>query len=318
MSDDVTVVVPTRDRRELLGATLRTILAQREVEFRVIVVDDGSRDGTPAWVESLGDERISVLAHSDSLGPAASRNDGAAAAPTRWVAFCDDDDLWAPGKLAAQLAAAGATGARWAATGAVHVDPDLRVLEVNRPPSGDVLAAILGRNQVVASSMLVETSLFTEVGGFRADLRFSEDWDLWVRLAQRSPLAVAGDPLVAVRVWAGSNSRHTERMARSFDTIQRSYAALAGELGVVPDRLGHQRYLAKQELRARRRVAAAGRFARLGLRYRDPASLLRAPLALLAPGAMDRAGTERARRRLPPDAVAAAEGWLRHLEPAGA
>jgi GT2 family glycosyltransferase len=307
----VTVVIPTRDRRDVLPATLGPVLAQRGVDLRVVVVDDASSDGTGDWVRSLQDERVSVLRHEDATGAATSRNDGARSAATRWVAFCDDDDLWAPDKLERQLAALRAhAGARWAATGAVHIDDDRRVLEVNQPVGGDVLARILSRNQVVASSVMVETSLFVEVGGFRNDLLSSEDWDLWVRLAQRSPLAVAPEPLVAVRVWAGSKSRKTERMERAFDTIQATYEPVAKELGVSPDRQGHQRYLAKQELRAGRRFAAARRFARLGARYRDPASFLRAAGALGAPELLDRIGTDRARRELPADVVASAERWL--------
>src|ERR687898_2985729 len=93
---DVSVVVPTHDRPRLLMQTLGSILRQQAVDFEVIVVDDGSRDGTAEVVSWLGDARVRLLRHDRSKGVSAARNTGIAAAHGEWLAFCDDDDLWAP------------------------------------------------------------------------------------------------------------------------------------------------------------------------------------------------------------------------------
>ena len=101
--NDVTVVIPSHNRRELLHRTLRSVLAQEDVALTVLVVDDGSADDTEASVEALHDPRVTVLRHPVPAASSAARNTGIARATTTWLAFVDDDDLWAPGKLRAQL-----------------------------------------------------------------------------------------------------------------------------------------------------------------------------------------------------------------------
>jgi glycosyltransferase involved in cell wall biosynthesis len=122
VSPDVSVVVPTHNRSGLLAQTLRSVLWQRGVDLEVLVVDDGSTDDTAAVVAALNDPRVRLLRHGTPRGVSAARNRGVAAAGGRWLAFCDDDDLWAPDKLARQLAAAQATGRSWVYAGEVHID----------------------------------------------------------------------------------------------------------------------------------------------------------------------------------------------------
>ena len=128
MAPEVSVVVPTHDRSRLLALTLRSILGQRGVDLEVIVVDDGSTDDTAEVVAGLGDDRVRLLRHDTPQGVAAARNYGIAEAAGGWLAFCDDDDLWAPDKLARQLHAARETGRAWAYAGAVKIDADGRVV----------------------------------------------------------------------------------------------------------------------------------------------------------------------------------------------
>jgi len=109
MTELVSVVIPTRDRWELLPRAVRSVLAQEHAELHVVVVDDGSvspapRDGV------FADPRVQVVRRKRSGGVAAARNAGLERARGGWVAFLDDDDIWAPAKLAAQLAAARAVG----------------------------------------------------------------------------------------------------------------------------------------------------------------------------------------------------------------
>src|SRR3954447_16038882 len=115
----VSVVIPTRDRWGMLRATLATVLGQRDVNLEVIVVDDGS---TTAPAHFPDDRRIRLLRHESSRGVAEAPNAGLAAARAPYVAFTDDDDLWPPDKLSAQLRAIERTGAGWSSCGAVVVD----------------------------------------------------------------------------------------------------------------------------------------------------------------------------------------------------
>ncbi|HEX6207479.1 MAG TPA: glycosyltransferase family 2 protein, partial [Actinomycetota bacterium] len=106
MTPEISAIVPTHNRAGLLTTTLRTVLWQRDVSLEVVVVDDGSSDATADLVEGLGDPRVRLVRHDAPRGVSTARNRGASEARGDWLAFCDDDDLWAPDKLARQLAAA--------------------------------------------------------------------------------------------------------------------------------------------------------------------------------------------------------------------
>ena len=106
------MVVPTHNRSRLLTTTLRSVLWQHDVDLEVIVVDDGSTDDTAQVVAGLGDPRIRRVHHPTPQGVSAARNRGIAEATSDWVAFVDDDDLWAPDKLTRQLGSEAAVDAR--------------------------------------------------------------------------------------------------------------------------------------------------------------------------------------------------------------
>jgi glycosyltransferase involved in cell wall biosynthesis len=305
----VTVVVPTKDRPGVLAHALRGVLGQRGVDVRVVVVDDGS-----AVPVDTGDPRVEVVRNERPLGPSAARNRGAAGTTTPWLAFCDDDDVWAPDKLAGQLASLARSGARWSCTASLTVDPSLRIVGHREAPScPDVLPQLLAFNVVPGggSSVVVAAELFDEVGGFDESMNRAEDWDLWIRLALRSPLAPVNRPLVGYRVWPGSESLDTAGMAEGHAEVVRRYAPLATEHGVALDAAAVRKYLAKQELRAGRRTAAARNFAR-----QSPAGMARAGLSLLAPELVDRVGNHRSARAVPRTWRAEATPWLTALRTA--
>jgi len=197
----VSVVIPTHNRRRLLLRTLTSVLNQEAVRQQVVVVDDGGVDGTADEVRRMELENVHLLRHQRSKGVAAARNAGLALADTPWVAFVDDDDVWAPGKLRAQLASLDENSdARWSAVGACTVDQQLRILSLDRPPlPQDVAARLLESNAIPGggSGVLVDTPLAKEVGGFDESLSITADWDFYLRLGRESPLAVVDDFLMA-------------------------------------------------------------------------------------------------------------------------
>ena len=146
--DPVTVVIPTRDRLPLLLRTLGTVLGQEDVDLSVVVVDEASSDGTAAFGGS-GDPRVRTLRHERPEGVARARNHGVRTATTPWVAFVDDDDLWAPRKLRDQLGAIGRDGDAPGPASAVSVDPDLRIVRHSPVPrERDVADHILCYNHI--------------------------------------------------------------------------------------------------------------------------------------------------------------------------
>jgi glycosyltransferase involved in cell wall biosynthesis len=316
---DVTVVVPTHNRRHLVPATINSILRQQGVSLELVVVDDGSSDGTGPWLDCLAadDPRIKVVHHDRPRLLPSARNAGIARASARWVAFCDDDDLWAPDKLAAQLHALKASSARWACTGVILVDENLEIVGHHHVKGGPVLSDLLEANVIpTGSSVVAERSLLDELGGFDKALPGSEDWEMWIRMAQHSPVAAVDRPLIAYRLGPQTMSMNIERMRRSWSIIVDRYASLAAECGAAPDEAAYERYLAKQLLRGGSGRKAASIFAALAVRHRRWRELPRVAAALVAPRLTDRIGRARATAAVPEAWHREAGAWLRPLRAA--
>jgi glycosyltransferase involved in cell wall biosynthesis len=308
MPPAVTVVIPTRDRRAYALRAVATALAQRDVHLEVVVVDDGSRDGTAGAVEALGEPRVRVLAGAASEGVARARNRGIEAAEGGWVAFLDDDDLWAPGKLRVQLDAAERAGADWAYAAAYVVDAAGRPLRaaVSPPPPGSVARDLLVRNVIPAgsSNVVVRTEVVRALGGFDEQLAQLADWDLWLRLARHGRPAAVRAVLVAYTEHAG-NMIHsgTPALLAEVDRVAAKHGDAAAAAGVRIDRIGVSRWIAWAQRRAGRRRAAARTYLRAAVAERSPGDAARAVATLLG---------ERAMRgpRPPADLPADPPGWL--------
>jgi glycosyltransferase involved in cell wall biosynthesis len=204
----VTVVVPTRNRAHILSQTVESILSQEGVSVGLVVVDDASTDDTAAVLSKY--PGVKVIRHREPTEQRKARNDGARVARTSWIAFCDDDDLWAPTKLRRQLDVAVASGADWCTASAIFVDERLSPiggLRLGNPR--DVPRLIIKWNIIPGggSGVLMRKALFDEVGGFREDARYVEDWDLWIRLSKHGTPACVDELLVAQRLWARSFSQ---------------------------------------------------------------------------------------------------------------
>jgi glycosyltransferase involved in cell wall biosynthesis len=314
---DITVVIPTHDRARLLRRTLRAVLGQRGVRLAVVVVDDGSSDGTGAMLATVGDPRVRTVRHDRARGVSAARNAGVAAASTEWVAFCDDDDVWAPGKLAAQLAAVRADpAAGWSCTGAIAVDERLAPngRAILPPAGGDVAAALLARNVVPGggSTVLARLELVRDAGGFDEALAPLADWDLWIRLALRSPLAPVDELLCAYLVSAGGMAHWRGRLEAELRVVERRYAPERARAGAAFAWSSWRKYLGEGALRAGRRADAARQHARLALAERDVASLRLLAAGLVLPRQVQRR-RDRSAARLDDATRRAVEPWLAEL-----
>jgi glycosyltransferase involved in cell wall biosynthesis len=258
----VSVVIPTRDRSELLATTLRSVLWQRGVDMEVIVVDDGSTDATPEVVSGADDARVALVRREEAGGPSAARNLGAARAGGEWLAFVDDDDVWAPTKLARQVAAADEAARGWSYVGAVTVDPDLSVVGGRPPPSPEEVVATLPRSNPIpggGSNVVLRRGELDQVGGFDERLAQCEDWELWVRLARSGPPAAVSEPLMGYRVHTGGTSLDVDGIVRAARTIEELHATTL-DWGRI------HRWLAESYLRNDRHLRALGQFARAAVR----------------------------------------------------
>ncbi len=223
----VSVVIPTRGRAGLLAQCLASILGQTVRDIEVIVVVDGPDPATIEFLSNLDDDRLRHVAHPESLGVSNARNSGIEVATGRWVAFCDDDDVWAPTKLAAQLAALSeAPDARWAIAGAIRFDPDRGMAVYPEPPNAEVIAGALPHRNPVpggCSGVIADRELVVELGGFDPRLSTIADRDLWIRLNWSSPVAVAAEPLVGYRDHGGAMTRRLRHLERELDVLREKY-----------------------------------------------------------------------------------------------
>lgn len=303
---DVTVVIPTQDRPLLLRDAVRCALEQADVETEVVVVDDCSEPPVAPTIVPAQFERLRLLRHNSPRGNAAARNTGLTAARGRWVAFLDDDDLWAPIKLREQLTAIDQVpDAVYAYCGAVEVDAHLRVIKDLVPPDPTALPTLMTRRNVMpagASNVIVRTSVLRDIGGFDESFRNLPDWDLWLRLLQAGPAACCTERLVAYR-------RHSLSGRRGGNPALTPYSALAdpddlldqlrrlkrkhlgSSLPLEPDWVDYSRWLvAAGPRRAGHRMAAARLYLRFGLRYRSAGTVARGLVMPLGERAMRRLG----------------------------
>ncbi|GAB3452362.1 hypothetical protein GCM10027570_30530 [Streptomonospora sediminis] len=297
---DITAVVPTRDRPELLGRTLEHIRAQDYPgTVRTLVVYD--RTAPDRGLERTGGRRpVRVLANRLAPGLAGARNTGILAAETELVAFCDDDDVWLPGKLRAQA------GIMRAEPGTELVCCGIRVgyegTESDRVlPRSTVGFADLLRSRLTelhpSTFLLRRSALVDGCGTVNEEIPggYGEDYELLLRLARRAPIRNVGEPLVRV-LWHRSSY-----FGGRWQTIATALRWLLGtypEFRVVPAgfaRVAGQ--IAFAEAAAGRRAAALEwSTAALRARWREPRAYLAAAVAAgLPPEAVLRALHKRGR-----------------------
>jgi glycosyltransferase involved in cell wall biosynthesis len=258
----VSVVIPTRNRSKLLATTLHAVLRQQAVDLEVIVVDEASTDDTPAMLAAIRDSRVQFLRHEAPRGVSTARNRGAEEARGDWIAFLDDDDLWAPDKLARQLEAATAADRDWVYTGAVNIGDDLQIVYGRPPlPPEEVVPAIVRYNAIPGggSNVVLRRSVFRRVGPFDTRLRNTEDWEMWIRLAKAGPPAWVRSPLMAYRVHPSNSSLNVVEIVRGARLIEQMH-------GTTVDWGRIHRWLAESYLRVGRRTPALGQFARAAVR----------------------------------------------------
>lgn len=318
----VTAVVPTRNRLSLLKATLARILTQRDADLRVIVVDEASSDGTTDYLRRLSecDERVTVIHHQRPHGLPAARNAGIALVQTEWVAFCDDDDLWAPDKVSSQISAiAEVPGARWSCTGSVFVRHDLTISGCQRAPRpGDISEELLIYNAVPGggSSLLADTRLVLDLNGYDESLVSCEDWALNTELAHASPIAPVDRPLVGYRVWAGTMSTDVRRMRAGREQILDRWADSRSPALRRQSKLMSDQYLGRLHIRNGARIRGSAHYLRYAVSSRRPHLLQTALGMLLAPSVIAARHDLQDSRGVPDDWRLEGSAWLSE-EPQG-
>lgn len=235
----VSIVIPTYNRRQRVEQAVASVLAQTLQDFELLVVDDGSQDGTAESLEGL-DERLRYHWQANR-GPAAARNVGIRLARAPVVAFLDADNRWLPDHLEVVTAVL----ARHPQAVLASTCPEFRVAGRDQPHDArliDPLPAALGCNRFgYVSCIAVRRDVLLEVGGFDELLAVGEDDDLWLRLARKGTFAeVRRRTIIRQHTRGGLRDRgrssgayteaNTRSLARVIDELERGQAPPDGDL----------------------------------------------------------------------------------------
>lgn len=261
----VSVVLPTFNRRHCLPRAVESVLRQTFTDFELLVIDDCSKDGTIAWLETIRDPRLRVLRHEVNKGGAAARNTGIAAARAPVIAFQDSDDEWLVTMLERQIARMAELGPDHGASYCgkiVYGRDEQRVFGARRAAympdasrrtvEGDILDEVLRHAIVSTQTLVVRKEILDAVGGFDESLRVGLDWELTVRIARQTKFAFVEEPLVMTFVMPDSithrrlSGAHTAStvLAKHQDLLQARPALHADklfEIGRIYQRAGHWR-----------------------------------------------------------------------------
>jgi len=212
----VSVVMAVYNGEPWLGEALASILGQSLIDLEFIVVDDGSTDGTPKRLATIGDTRLSVLRQSRG-GQTAALNRGLRAARAPLIARIDADDVALPERLARQAAFLAAhPDVGLLGTAAREIEPSGAVVRTLAAPGDDraLRRELMRANPFIHSSVMFRRAVVDAVGAYDESFAVAQDYDLWLRMSRVTRLANLGEPLVLRRLAPGrlSSARDTTRL----------------------------------------------------------------------------------------------------------
>lgn len=239
---ETSVIIPTWNRRDLIARAIDSVLAQTRTVDEIIVVDDGSTDGTGQYLAGRYGERI-VYVHQDNAGVSAARNRGLALARGRYLALLDSDDEWLSEKTERQVAFLEShPDIGMALCSVFRVNPDGSQIDVfdrrlQIPTDGPALRWVLRDPALAPLSVLMRREVYETVGGFDESLRTAEDLDFHLRVAARWPIGVVAEPLA--RALRGHDGLSAQASTED-DYIRVMERATEAAIGQVPEDLRRQ------------------------------------------------------------------------------
>ena len=213
---DISVIIPVHNRVNLVGRALASIYAQSRCAQEVIVVDDGSSDGTDDYVRRHFPQARYI--RQSNQGVSAARNCGIAIARGEWLAFLDSDDEWLPQKLATQCQTLEANPAyRVCHSNEIWVRRGRRVnpMKKHAKSGGNIFQRCLPRCVISPSSVMIHRSVMETVGKFDEALPTCEDYDLWLRVCAVYAVLYIDQPLII------KYGGHPDQLSRRYPAMDR-------------------------------------------------------------------------------------------------
>ncbi len=230
----VSVIIPAYNAMTYLPKTVESVLKQSFTDFEVIIVNDGSSDNIEQWVNTITDNRIKLISQKNQ-GTAAARNTGIAHAKGEYLAFLDSDDLWEASNLEKQVYC-------------LDNNPDVGLVYVwiasidengnhlgqiyGNDEQGYIWEKMLQRNVIWSgSAAMVRRVCFEKSGVFDQSLKYSEDWDMWIRISRNYSFAVIKEPLVYYRFHPNNKSKNHTKIKNELRLIvEKSFQSVPFEL----------------------------------------------------------------------------------------
>ena len=253
MNSSVSVIIPSFNRASVLPRALDSVLAQTHEAAEIIVVDDGSSDGTNALVER--DYPSVNLLTQGNQGVSSARNAGASVSSGEWLAFLDSDDEWLPEKLSHQLACARDNPH----ISLIHSDEiwirrGVRVNQMrkHRKSGGQIFEYCLPRCVISPSAVMMSKALFDRLGGFDEDFPACEDYDLWLRVCHQYEVAYIEHPLIR------KHGGHEDQLSAKYWGMDRFRVKALAKLLAQSTLSIEQEVLTKRMLREKCRILMSG------------------------------------------------------------
>ena len=219
----VSVYINVYNRADLVGETIRSVLSQTYANLQIIIVDDGSTDGTADVIRSFEDPRIEFYPLEKNVNVVGALNEGLKHVRGEYAAHVDSDDLWEPDKIEKQVAFL-ETHAEYGScfslvkiideTGAEAAGNEVlnsALFQVDNMPQAKMLRFFYEHsNHLNHSSMLVRKEILDQSGGYDLALQYLHDFDLWTKFILAAPIYILQEPLVCYRVHSGNYSGSDE------------------------------------------------------------------------------------------------------------
>lgn len=196
----VSVIIPTYNREHLIIRSLKSAISQTYTNIEIIVVDDGSNDGTENIVCSIEDSRIFYLKHEINKGANIARNTGISISKGKYIAFLDSDDEWFPNKLEIQVAvflkcSNPKIGVVYSGFYKSENEIKQYIPPISSQKEGNIHKDLLRGNFIITPSVLIKKECFDRVGLFDEHFCRLEDWELWIRISKHYDFKFINLPL---------------------------------------------------------------------------------------------------------------------------
>ena len=212
---NISVVIPSYNRKDFLKRSIDSAINQTKKPIEIIVVDDGSTDGTETMIKS--DYDFVKFIKQKNKGVSAARNIGIEVSIGEWICFLDSDDEWKKDKLEKQINAMKSNpGYKFFHSNEIWIKNGIRINQKKKHKKygGYIFDKCLDMCRISPSSVMIDKTVFDEVGNFNENLVVCEDYELWLRICDKYRVFFIDEPLII------KHGGHQGQLSYSIESIE--------------------------------------------------------------------------------------------------